>query len=132
MDIGKAFGTNKTKEEKGVWVKGPLGSEYLIAREGNKEFTRLSAELVRPYRKMIQKGMADASLMNEIAAEVVARTVLLDWRKVRDPEGKPIPYTPEEGKRCILAYPDFAEFVSANAREMRLFQDEEQKAAEGN
>lgn len=132
MDIAKAFGTNKTKEEQGVWFSGPAGMRFLVARQGNKEFKRLAAELTKPHRRVIERGLADKKLMNEIAAEVAARTVLLDWSGVTGPDGKVVPYSPEEAKRRMLETEDFFEFITSCSADARAYRDEELEAASGN
>lgn len=131
MDIRKTFATNKVKEEQGVWVKGPEGAEFLIARQGNKAFARLAGDLTKPHRKLIEMGKADDALIHDIAAEVTSRTVLLDWRGVKE-DGKVLPYSPEAAKRLLIEVPDFADLIAGYSRSIALFQDEEKKAAEGN
>jgi hypothetical protein len=128
-EISKVFGTDKTKEAKGVWFPGPDGMSFLIARQGNPEFKRLSGELTKPHRRLIERGLADKDLLNEIAAEVCARTILLDWKKK---DGKLPAYTPELGKQELLKTEDFFEFVTACSADARAYRNEELKAAEGN
>lgn len=128
MEFKKTFATNKEKEEKGVWANGPDGSRFLIARAGNPIFLKLSGQLLKPYRKLIQMGRADDKVINEISAEVTSRTVLLGWEGVKD-DGKEVPYSQEEAKRRLLEYTDFADFISGLAQTAALFQDQEQEEA---
>jgi hypothetical protein len=127
MNPRELFATNKDKEEKGVWVKGPQGSEYLIARVGNTSFSKLSAELMRPHRKLIQMGKADDALLTDIAAEITSRTVLLDWKGVKDDAGKDVPYSQAAAKEYMVKYPDFADMISGFGQQISLFQDKEQE-----
>ena len=131
MDFKKTFATNKSKEEQGVWVKGPEGSEYLIARQGNKAFNKLMAELAKPHRKLIEIGKADEDLITDLTAEVVSRTILLDWKGVTD-DGKPVPYSHAEAKKRLVEYADFADMIGGFSKSMALYQDEEKAAAAGN
>jgi hypothetical protein len=131
MDIGKTFGTNESKEEQGVWVKGPGKSEFLVARQGNKKFIKLSAEVTKPHRRLIEKGLADDSLLEDIAAEVTSRTVLLDWKGVEE-DGKPLQYSNAAAKAYLLKYKDFADFIAGVSRSVQVYKDEEMKAAAGN
>lgn len=128
MDFKKIFVTNKKKEEEGVWQAGPEDSEFLVARAGNPKFMKLSGELLKPYRKLIQMGKADDKIINGIVAEVTSRAVLLGWRKLKDGDVE-VPYTTEEAKRRLLESPDFAEFIAALAQQVAAYQDEEQEAA---
>ncbi len=131
MDFKKTFATNRTKEEEGVWFKGPEGSEYLVARQGNKSFNKLMAEVAKPHRKLIEMGKADEELVTEITAEVVSRTILLDWRGVTD-DGKAVPYSHAEAKKRLIDYPDFADMIAGFSKSMAAYQDQERAAASGN
>lgn len=131
MDFRKTFGTNKTKEEQGVWQKGPDSSEFLVARAGNKNFMKLAGDLTKPYRKLIQMGKADDKVMTEISAEVTSRTILLGWRGVVD-GGEEVPYSQAEAKRRLIEYSDFAEFIAGLAQTLAAYQDEEIEAATKN
>lgn len=131
MELGKMFGTDKAKEQNGVWFKGPKETEYLVARQGNKNYTKLVSELTKPYRALIEKGLADPATLNEISAEAMSRTVLLDWRGITD-GGKPLDYTPAIGKQWLLELPDFADFIFACSKNVAAYQAEELKAAAGN
>lgn len=131
MDIRKVFATNKRKEEEGVWVKGPDGAEFLIARAGNKNFTKLAGELMKPHRKLIQMGKADDALVAQLAAEVTSRTVLLNWRGVKEGDAE-VPYTQEAACKMLIEYPDFADLISGFAQQISLFQDEQKEAATKN
>lgn len=131
MDFKKVFATNKTKEVEGVWQPGPGGSSYLIARAGNKAFTKLMGELAKPHRKLIEMGKADDDLLTDITAEAVSRTILLDWRGVTD-DGKAVPYSQAECKRRLVEFPDFADMIAGLSKNMAAYQDEEKAAASGN
>lgn len=131
MDIAKTFGTNKTKEEQGVWVDGPDGARFLVARQGNTAFRKLSAELAKPHRRLFQMGKVDDAIIKGITAEVIARTVLLDWKGVKAGE-KELAYTPEIGKEMLLKHEDFADFITGISTTVSLFQDELDQAAAGN
>jgi hypothetical protein len=131
MDFKKTFATNRTKELEGVWFPGPDGSSYLVARQGNKNFNKLMAEVAKPHRKLIEMGKADDELLTEITAEVVSRTILLDWKGVTD-DGKPVAYSNEEAKRRLIDYPDFADMIAALSKGMAAYQDQEKAAAAGN
>jgi hypothetical protein len=131
MDILTAFGTNKKKEEEGVWVEGADGTEFLVARMGNKQSTALAEKLMRPHRTAQRKGALDNSVLTKITHKVMAHHVLLDWKGVKV-GGQLVDYTPELGERLFAEVPDFAEFISDFASQIKLFQDEEQQESEKN
>ena len=125
MNVKKLFATNKEKEEKGVWVKGPEGAEFLVARAGNASFAKLAGDLMKPHRKLLQMGKADDKLITEIAAEITSRTILLDWKGVKDDEGKDVPYTQATAKQYLLDYSDFADLIAGFSQQISQYQDAE-------
>jgi hypothetical protein len=125
MNLRKTFGTNKEKEESGVWVDGPDGTRFLIARANNPAHTRLSAKLMKPQRTLLQLGQADDKVLLKIAAEITSRTILLDWKGVKADDGTAIPYTVDAAAKLLLELPDFADWVVAQSKTMALYQDEE-------
>lgn len=131
MDILTAFATNKKKEEEGVWVEGPDGAQFLVARMGNKQAQALAEKLMRPHRTAQRKGTLDDKVVVSITRKVMANHVLLDWKGVKI-GGQLVDYTPELGERMFVEVPDFADFVSDYAMQMKLFQDQEEKAVEKN
>lgn len=131
MDFQKMFVTNKTKEQEGVWQVGPDGSQFLIARAGNEKFSKLAGELLKPYRKLIQMGRADDKVIMPIIADVTARTVLLDWKGMKDGDVE-VPYSTEEAKKRLLASTDFADFIAGLSQQVGAYQDEAQEAATKN
>ena len=131
MDLRKAFGTNKKKEQEGVWVKGEEGSEFLIARAGNPAAEKLTQELMRPHRRRLRAGTLPDEVTKEISYTVLATAVLLGWKGVKV-DGKEVPYSPEQAKELFTEMPDFADFVAGYSMEAALFQDREEKARLGN
>lgn len=131
MDLRKAFATNKKKEAEGVWVKGEEGAEFLIARANNPAAEKMTTELMRPHRRRARAGTLPDEIQKDISYTVLANTVLLDWRNVKD-EGKEVPHSPEAAKRYFVEMPDFADFIAGYAMETTLFQDREEKARQGN
>lgn len=128
MDFKKNFVTNKKKETEGVWLPGPEGSEFLIARAGNTNFTKLAGELMKPYRKLLQMGKADDQLIHEVVAEVTSKTILLGWRGLNE-GGQEIAYSQQEAKQRLVSSNDFAEFIAGLSQQQAAFQDEQRDAA---
>lgn len=131
MDFKKVFATNKKKEEQGVWQPGPDGSEFLVARSGNPKFTKLAGDLFKPYRRLIQMGKADDKVLSELAAEVTARTILLNWRGLKDGEVE-VPYSVEEAKKRLVESSDFADFIAGLSQQIAAYQDDAEEARLGN
>jgi hypothetical protein len=66
-------------------------------------------------------------LLTDIAAEITSRTVLLDWKGVKDDAGKDVPYSQAAAKEYMVKYPDFADMISGFGQQISLYQDKEQE-----
>lgn len=131
MDVRKTFSTNKSKEEEGVWVKGPDGAQFRIARSNNAAAEKLAAELRRPHRRAILAGTLAPEIQKDIAYTVLAQAILLDWRGVTE-GGQEVAFSPATAKRFFIEMEDFADFIAGYASEVALFRDEENEARRGN
>ena len=131
-NIKKLFGTNKKKEDEGVWVPGPEGLEFLIAAASNDKTEKLTIELMRPYRRLARLNQMPKDKQEEISLTVISRTILLGWKGVKDDSGKEIPYTPEAGFTALKEAPGFANFVAGIAADSASFRDEEETERRGN
>ena len=133
MNLAKIFATNKTKESEGVWVDGPEGTRFKIARMGNPQYTAMLQRLLTPHRVALRQGRMDDTVLTKITHEVMAHTILLDWEHVDlDEQNKDVAYTPGIGKQCLADWPDFADFVSGQAQSFANYAQEEEKAIEKN
>lgn len=131
LGLGDVFGTNKQKEVDGVWMPGPAGMRFKIARAGNESFSKLSAQLLKPHRKLIRMGKMDDTLLTEISAEICARAILLDWEGVKD-GGQAVQYSVAAAKERLIKYPDFADYITGLSQDVSSFQDDDSEAAAGN
>lgn len=131
-NIKRLFGTNKKKEEEGVWFPGPGETSYLIARSNNDRAVKLSKELMKPYRKLIRMNQMPPEKQMEISLTVVSETILLDWKGVKDESGKDVTYTPAAGHAELKENSEFADFIAGLANEASGFRDEEEEERRGN
>lgn len=132
MDLS-VFETDKDLEVSGVWVdldKGD-GSALLIARIGNTRFNTAVRERMRPYRRMIQSGKMSEDTQEEILTEVMAETILLDWKNIKL-NGKTLKYSPKQACDLMRKLPDFRELVTEIANSMDTFRKEEVEEDEKN
>jgi hypothetical protein len=132
MDLKKFFATNKKKETEGVWVDGPDGAKFLIARANNDKAEKLTTELMRPHRKLARIGKLPESVQRDISYAVLANHILLGWKGMKDEGADVGPWSPQEAERLLRKYPDFADFIAGYATETALFQDEEETERRGN
>lgn len=135
LDLFKEFATNLDAEVNGKWVK--YGSvEFLIARSYNKNFTKKFRDEVEKHKDQMEKlGQEDAeALSNKIMIDVLAETVLLDWKGDIAFKGKPLKYSKANAKE-ILSTPEmreFVEFVLKESQDVENFRAELEKEQEKN
>lgn len=121
IDLFAQFATDETAENEGVWV--PLGdSEFLIARTGNRTYSKKLAAAFKSNQRALDAGddAADA-LSDKIMISVIADTILLGWRtgEVNSVlyQGETLAYTKEAAKK-VLAHKDFRRQVMNWAEDM--------------
>lgn len=126
MDIFKAYAVDETKEETGTWMEiGDAG--FLIARAGNRKYIKLlSKEVERNQKALDCKDKAADELSDKIMVDVIARTILLDWKNVQY-QDKALEYSVDNAK-MLLAHKDFRREVMRLADDFsayKLAKDEE-------
>lgn len=120
MDIGKQFRTDRTKEAEGAWV--PLmGSKFLIARANNRAYRMALAKALKDNADALNATTAEADALDDrLLAEVMAATILLDWKDV-DLDGKPVKYSEEVAAKLMTEMPDFCELIREHAQNIENF-----------
>lgn len=114
---------DRAKGELGVWVQCFSGSRLKLAySEGKKYKTRL-AKLARQHRLELDDSNEDSwELIQEITAQALAETVLLDWEGIVI-NGEEQKYNQELGKQVLMNYPKLREFVLEKAAEPATFRE---------
>lgn len=103
-----------TAAESGVWMEYMSG-RFLIARKTPVYDTRL-VELYNADYDLVRSGTPEGNQRAaEITQELFAECILLDWDKIVDRAGNPVPYTKELGLQLIRD-PRQYELVSAMER----------------
>ena len=122
MDL-REFKTDKSKEEDGVWES--LGDEcsVKVARYGNPAMLRAYRKYPRVLRQRLENGQVDDDKSAAVMAEVMADTVLLDWKGLKE-DKKNVPYNRENCIRVLKEYPDFRGMVFEIANEAQLYHEE--------
>lgn len=122
MDFGKKFGVDQELAG-GTWIDvGDDGTQLLIAAMPNPKFSRFLDQHRQRYR------MAGEDIPESIYEEAIAKTVLLDWRKVED-EGMEIESTEVNRLEILRRYPPFKSIVINAATDVRNFQRKAEAAA---
>lgn len=111
MDISK-YQTNPESVE-GKWFTFD-GAEFKIAYYDRNDFLRTSHKIGKRYREGIK---ADAALERVMTVEIMAETVLIDWRGVKS-NGVDLPPTKANKILLLGTIAPFRDFVSAKSSEL--------------
>jgi hypothetical protein len=130
MDLAKAFATDTAAEIEGRWF--PFSDARLkIARTGNARYREVLRTKYNLHRDELDKGIIDLAKSDEMLADILSQSILLDWENIAD-GGKPIPYTKAEAVRLLLKYRDLREVVIAKADNLENFKIAQDKEDLGN
>lgn len=83
------------KERNGVWVPYQMGIELKIARLGNPQYQEALRTATEARKVLLAVKDLSEEQRQDVQREVVAKTILLDWRGVEDEDGKPLAYSPQ-------------------------------------
>lgn len=121
------------KAAEGVWVEHELGFRFLVRRMPNEQYVKLRRKLMKPMVRKLRTTI-DLEATDLVTKEAVARTVLANWEKIEDDEGKPIPFSAEKALEVFQnpAYEDIYNFIVAEAQDLANFEADDKKKAVGN
>jgi len=132
VDLFDDFALNTDAEEKGVWVPYRDGVEFLIARAGNDAYRRKLAYLAKKHDRLLnQKTPAADAKSEEIFIDVMAATILLDWKGSLKFQGKDLPYSTDNAK-TLLAHKLFRKWVSDQAEDEKAYKATQEAEDEKN
>lgn len=138
LNLFKQFKTDETAEAKGVW-RDYGEARFLIARAGNKNYTKLLGDLVEKHRVTLNaKGEAGKKLADkkseEIMVEVTAKTLLLDWENVAGEDDQPMSYSVENAIALLSAegMKDFRKLIASFSEEEEQYRVEKLEEARKN
>ena len=110
--LKKRFAVDLEAANDGIWFDIGDGVELKIARSNNKNFKKLAWEKVQKekIKRVSKNGVFTAEEEDEVLADLVAETVLLDWKGIADDNGEPFEYSKERAKEMLLD-PEMVEFA---------------------
>jgi len=125
MDL-KKIAINPKKEKDGVWVDLDEETKLLIGRLRSPQYNRVAERLRKPYRRQIENNSLSHQKKNDIAGELYAKTVLLDWKGLKI-NGKTVVYSEKICKEILSddQYQPFFSIVSDFAADEETFRQEE-------
>lgn len=130
-DVKKLFGTDKTKEQEGVWHDLGDDLRMKIARIGNPNYQKRFQALSKPHRRAIRRGTLSDDVAEKLMIQCLAETIVLDWEGLEE-NGEPVPYSMDEAIRILTDYPELRNYINDIANELEGYQEEENKEAEEN
>ena len=119
----KDFKTDKDKEKDGVWEDLGDGCSVLVARYGNQSMVNAYRKYPRVFRQRLESGQVDDDKSSNIMSKVMADTILLDWKGLKE-DGKEVVYSKEECVRVLTEYPDIRTMIFEISNETQLYHDE--------
>ncbi len=127
MDVYTAFATDEEKEISGVWHQIGDGAEILVARAGNRAYTRkLTTMFDKNQRALDQKNEAADKLSDQILIDAAAEHLLLGWRGIQF-KGVELTYSVENAKK-LLAVKDFRALVNRLANDFESYRVRQEEA----
>lgn len=127
LDIFAEFATDEVAEDKGTWFPYGKTARFLVARSGNRAYSKALAVAVQERRVDLQSADPEFAqkVSDEIMTEVIASTLLLGWEGVGYKK-KPIDYTPENARE-LLKHREFRKFVASCADSTMAFRAQEEQ-----
>lgn len=134
MNLYEQFGTDAGLEKNGVKI--PIGDMVFTLKHSggaNKAFAKALEEKSRPFRLgrtgeiIISDDQADRMMY-----EIYADHIVVDWKGVKGPDGKDLPFSREN---CIKVFTDLPKFflvIKQQAESISNFQNKQIEADSGN
>lgn len=111
LDVFKTFAVDLNAEVDGVW-RDFHGAKFLIARARNDRYNKAITERYAEHREVLEQDTAKAEEISaRLMAEVIADTIILDWKNVGF-KGKKLPYSRENVIKLFTA-PELRDFCDA-------------------
>lgn len=129
MDLFKEFATDEKLEIEGRWVPLNDKTSFKIARAYNKQFSRMFQREYKANRFELEaKGEAAEKLADAIMCNVMAQTVVLDWKGPVSISGEDLGAYSKEGAAKALKLKEFRAWVNKHAEDTaayKIHQDSE-------
>lgn len=112
LSIEKKFATDLEASKDGVWHRIDEETQIKVAKARNENFKKRAFELFNENKIELFSKTGKFTDLDErkLMSQLIAETILLDWRGVKDQDGKEVKYTPEIGAQ-VLANPEMGDFL---------------------
>lgn len=126
LDIFEQYATDESLENNGTWFEIGGGAKVLVARSGNRAYTKYLTKEVQRYQRTLDREDDVAGVKSdEIMTEAMARHILLGWEGIKF-KGEPLVYSFENAKK-LLALKDFKRDVLKFADDMDAYKLKQEK-----
>jgi hypothetical protein len=127
LDIFAEYATDEALENNGTIFPLGKGASLLVARAGNRRYSRAISAAVDLKRVELDAGPnatdaaldAAAAVSDEIFVDVMAETILLGWDKLAF-KGEVLPYSVDNAKK-MLRVKDFRKLVASLSERVDAF-----------
>lgn len=128
MSLYKSNQTDPEKEKNGVPLEYGINSKkepitFLVAREGgrNVQYQKVAEHIFKPYRRQIQHNQIDAEVLEDLLAQVYAKTVVKGWSGVEDEHDNELPFNEANVKKLLTDLPVVFDAIKEVARDYNQF-----------
>lgn len=98
----EAFGIDPELEEQGVWVEIVKDVKVKVCAIGTQNHMKILEKLKAPHQAQIRANTLDPEIEEAIHVKAMAKTVLVDWEGMTDPDtNKPLPYSYENAVKLL-------------------------------
>lgn len=108
-NLDSLFKTNSNMEKDGIWFEVSIGVSFRLRRFGGANSNKVAQAMTKyhkPYAKLIDSKKLSEEETSEIMAKVFVDCCLVEWKGVKDEEGKDIPCTFENGVALFKSLPE--------------------------
>ncbi len=127
MSLYNMFGTDKTLETNGIWLEIDGEASFLIRRIGtsNSDYVRMLRAKTKPHNRSIENHTLDPKIEQKIYLDVFVSTALLDWKNVKDKDGKVIEFSKSAAIELFSDLPELLKYLMNFASEFENYRREE-------
>ena len=131
MSLYETFKSAGTPLTEGVWIEyGDCRVKVRYAGRENKQYARVLRALTAPYARLLENENANLDektqkKLDSIFAEIYAKSIVVDWEGVNDPDGNEMAYSWENAKKLLVDLPLFFEEIKKVSGTMQTFRQEQ-------
>jgi hypothetical protein len=102
--------------------------EVKVAKLYSKAYVRKLEAAMKPHNYTLKAGIELPEEVGEaMMADVIAATILKDWKNIFDRDGKELPYSKEAAKKLLIDLPEFYRTIMNLANDVNNFKAAEEQ-----